>query len=285
MASGGNCDYLLFPRPGVHTHFKNASSFSTWALRALQANTGSQWTVRGLMHAWPTQCVCPDPGPHCTPDDAIRDLAWQMGRSVRALLEAINDGGPEERATWPPAMPIPPSRPAHLPPPASLRVVENLHGAEIDIAMFEARAAEIGHESLQSSMRAAYLSMVADSTFSGDIEGLGTLAVPAVDPGNSHFDNGAVEARAKILFIGDPALACIERAGKASELLGPVSSETIRRSLERWPRSYVFGDDDGATPKRMNVFWLWSTEVLSACADRTVTSFGVRCAKRRAVQT
>lgn len=155
--------------------------------------------------------------------------------------------------------------------------MEDLNGAGTDLIELSRRAVGMGHATIEASMRAAYLAMVIDPAFQCVVAGLGALAVHDGD-GVPDVDEGSIA----LVFDGDPERARVEKGGVAETYeLGALATERIRDSLERWPRAYLFGDEDGAAPKRMNAFWLWSTDVLSECAGHALTAFGLRCARVR----
>ena len=273
---------------GVHEAFVDDKAFYTWAMRVMRRYYHSDTVnLRGTLHAWATQYICPDPGPHETPLETVCALGRQTGRSVEAVYEAIKDGGPEARAAWP----APPDLPIYPTASASLAVIEELAGAAVDIGVFRDAAAAATHDTLQDSMRAAYIALAADPGHKGDLLGMGGVRTSGFEAG--HFSAGAGMADdavapeewvrgVKLTFNVDLPRAHFVRADDGvEETLGAAATEALRTSLDRWPRAFLFGDNEGAVSKRRNGMSTWVTEVLSACADRLITPFGLRCAKRR----
>jgi hypothetical protein len=266
------------PRP-----FRDSKEWGEWVRETLKAQSERPWTSRGLTHAWATEHVCLDPGPNQTSTNVIETLAFHTGRGVRGLIESIKDGGADARAEMPPPPDLPPTLlvdPGDFPRPASLVIVETLHGGSADLSTFPALADALGHGDATESMRASLLAVAADASLPDGWTGLGTVHVVS---GADSVDK--LQAGQNAVFVdedGGEHLSLVLTSGvRTTADLGAHASETVRTSLARWPRTYLFGDDGGAKPLRKDAFPKWAAHALEEVAGHRMTLFGLRIAMAR----
>lgn len=270
----------LWPRNGMFegdkvSFFHNESAFSMYARKLLsRVRAGS--SLRGLRHACASKYVCMDPGPYCTPETKVRDLATQLMVTPRALHECIKDYGPEMRVNPPPDMPWAPM--AELAVPRALATVQELHGAGVDLSTLLAAAANMDHSTIEGSMGKVLLQLIATVRFLSTLQGLGNVLIVR-EPRQM-----APEPGKEVIIAQDGRVRFSqweEDNAPQVHVMPPDTGQAVLDSLQAWPRDRLFVNAVSGAPLRKNLFHSWAKLVMCTSLGTRLTWYGVRCAWER----